>query len=300
MGNVQTAGGNQLYTDVEMYDGTMFEGVETRVNRMLGEMDRRKGNCPGGAYRAVMSVVVPMILYPAVFSSLPYASLEKMQNRIDKTLRSKFKLTQGVAYDLLHTHEELGGMGLDRLRNIIGDRQVHMIKKGLNSEGAFGHVMKEAVNRLRHQAGTELNPLEHKVMDQVSNDGQFWINSVKTWMESYEIDITGCALQPRDEEKNTTEDVFVMDLVKQKGHRRIIGPWLRKSNVQTISDMITPEGEWRGWLAQGVEWETLKNIAEVGKKIRGRGKWVRNVQCAIQSTPKRTTDNERYREQHGK
>ena len=118
-------------------------------------------------------------------------------------------------------------------------------------------------------------------MDQVSNDGQFWINSVKTWMESYEIDIIGCALQPRDEEKNTTEDVFVMDLVKQKGHRRIIGPWLRKSNVQTISDMITPEGEWRGWLAQGVEWETLKNIAEVGKKIRGRGKWVRNVQYRV-------------------
>ena len=112
-----------------------------------------------------MIKVLPMVMYPAVYASSIHTKLEKIQNRIDQTMRKTFNLPTDAGYDLLHAHEDLGGMGLDRVEDMVGERQVKMLKQGINSNALYGKTIRAAIYRLQHQAGTGEDPLQNKVME---------------------------------------------------------------------------------------------------------------------------------------
>ena len=103
-----------------MYDGSMHEGVVSRVTKMIQTMRKRKGLNEGGTYRTLQSLIIPTILYPMKYANGNNDIIEKLEKQINQLLKEKCRVPNGVKYEYMHVHKDLGGLGIDTLENTIG------------------------------------------------------------------------------------------------------------------------------------------------------------------------------------
>jgi hypothetical protein len=87
--------------------------VETNVNSLLS-----KNLSIGAANKALHSVIIPQILYPATFNNMGETEIEKLQVKIRAVFRKKMKgRARNLPNDIVHGHKALGGMGIDKLED---------------------------------------------------------------------------------------------------------------------------------------------------------------------------------------
>ena len=46
--------------------------------------------------------------------------IEKLEQQIHQLLKEKCRVPNGVKYEYIHVHKDLGGLGVDTLENTIG------------------------------------------------------------------------------------------------------------------------------------------------------------------------------------
>ena len=86
--------------------------------------------------------------------------IEKLEKQINQLLKGKCTVPNGVKYEYMHVHKDLGGLGIDTLEDTIGYEKLKIIMKGLNGKGTFEKLMTEAVERLQHYTQSNRSPLE--------------------------------------------------------------------------------------------------------------------------------------------
>ena len=96
LGNIQNNKGETKLVDTEMYDGSMHEGVVSRVTKMIQTMRKRKGLNEGGTYRTLQSLIIPTILYPMKYANGNNDIIEKLEKQINQLLKEKCRVPNGV------------------------------------------------------------------------------------------------------------------------------------------------------------------------------------------------------------
>jgi len=109
LGNIQTAEGRASVLNVDMYDGTKKEGIKQRQERNIRIMKAR--NITGaGAMQVLKVVIYKQIIYPAQFAQYTNKDIQKLQGKIDAMIRKHTRMSQRISSDIIHTHEQMGGI----------------------------------------------------------------------------------------------------------------------------------------------------------------------------------------------
>ena len=98
-------------------------------------------------------------MYPTKCANGNTNIIEKLEQQINQLLKEKCRVPNGVKYEYMHVHKDLGGLGIDTLENTIGYEKLKILMKGLNGKGTFGKLMTEAVERLQHYTQSNQYPL---------------------------------------------------------------------------------------------------------------------------------------------
>ena len=276
LGNIQNNKGETKLVDTEMYDGSMHEGVVSRVTKMIQTMRKRKGLNEGGTYRTLQSLIIPTILYPMKYANGNNDIIEKLEKQINQLLKEKCRVPNGVKYEYMHVHKDLGGLGIDTLENTIGYEKLKILMKGLNGKGTFGKLMAEAVERLQHYTQSNQNPLETGT-NHVVDKNDMWLLTLSKWMEKNRITIK---TEKREIFKMNCEgDMMIVDAMETISGKQIAWNWVQEHKLNKMSDTITPNGNERVILQQrkSVDPGYARINNEMAYKRRKMARWYSKV-----------------------
>jgi len=101
-----------------VYDGTKKEGIKKRQEWNIRVMKAR--NITGaGAMQVLKVVIYKRIIYPAQFSQYTNKDIQKLQEKIDAMIRKHTRTSQRIPSDIIHTHEQMGGIVEAKIDDII-------------------------------------------------------------------------------------------------------------------------------------------------------------------------------------
>jgi hypothetical protein len=98
-------------------------------------MRKRKGLNEGGTYRTLQSLIIPTILYPMKYANGNNDIIEKLEKQINQLLKEKCRVPNGVKYEYMYVHKDLGGLGIDTLENTIGYEKLKNINERAEWKG---------------------------------------------------------------------------------------------------------------------------------------------------------------------
>ena len=89
--------------------------------------------------------------------------LAKLGKLIDQTLRYKLKLPTHINTEVIYMHEDAGGIGQDKIEDLVNIDRLVLLLKCLNQNNEMGIIMQGAVERLKDYSGISTNPLSTNV-----------------------------------------------------------------------------------------------------------------------------------------
>jgi hypothetical protein len=118
LGNVQNGAGQYHIRDTKMHDGSVCEGVLAKLKKNSRAMRAR--NITGSAVIQILKIVIyKQIAYPAQFAQYLPKEYAAIQKQVDSIIRRHVRITSRVGSGLIHTHEQIGGMGESRVKDIV-------------------------------------------------------------------------------------------------------------------------------------------------------------------------------------
>ena len=172
-----------------MYDESTQDNILTKVTNNMNAANSR--NITGAGLVQVLNAVIKnQILYPTTYANTTEEQIEQMENKIRKTLRSKLKIPNHINNDILYAHEDIGGIGENKLVDTISVNRILLIMQSIRWKGEMFDIVMGALEREKDYANINTNPLEHSYTDYVDEDSSSWIHQIKKWMEKNNITIT--------------------------------------------------------------------------------------------------------------
>jgi len=85
-------------------------------------------NITGPVVIQILKIVMyKQITYPAQFAQYLPKEYTTIQKWIDSVIRKHTRITNRVGSDLIHTHEQMGGMGEARVEDIVNTEKLLML-----------------------------------------------------------------------------------------------------------------------------------------------------------------------------
>ena len=181
--------------------------------------------------------------------------IEKLQITIRQVVRRKMKgRARNLPNDIIHGHKDLGGLGIDKLVDVINAARLKMLERFLHNHNMSHDIILGAIHRLRKYAKTNTNPMETKICDYVEPCETMWLYHLKQWMEEHDIELRGGPQHetvPMDAAGaimiTKTKDRAIIDDIYSKRNKPVVWKWLRKNNIHNVSDLLDAENkiQWR-------------------------------------------------------
>ena len=158
-----------------MHDGSMYENILSKtcnnVNNLLS-----RGISLSAAQVAVNRVIIPQIMYPAVYNNMSSTEIDLLQIEIRKIIRKKMKgRARNLPNDIIHGHTDFGGLGIDCIEDTINAARLKMVERFLNNDNMSTDIMLGTIHRLRRYARTRHNPMETDVCKYIDPAPNMWI-----------------------------------------------------------------------------------------------------------------------------
>ena len=107
LGNVQNAEGRTTIQDVKMHDGSTFENILTKTKNNINTL-KKKAISITAANIAVQTVIIPQIMYPAIYNNMSANEIEQLQIKIRQIYRTKMKgRARNLPNNIVHGHKNL-------------------------------------------------------------------------------------------------------------------------------------------------------------------------------------------------
>ena len=198
--NIQNAKGNTPTESTKMYDGSIQTNILTKVTNDMKAANSR--NITGaGLIQVLKAVITRQILYPTTYANTTEEQIEQMEKKIRATLRTKLKVPNHINNEILYAHEDMGGIGEDKLTDTINTNRVVLIMQSIRWKGEMYDIIMGAIEREKIHANINTNPLEHEFTN-YTDEHESWIYHIKKWMEKNKITIV---IKINGNEKKTQE-----------------------------------------------------------------------------------------------
>ena len=116
-----------------MYDESTQENVLTKVTNNMNAANSR--NISGAGLIQVLNAVIKnQIIYPTTYANTTDEQIEQMEKKIRRTLRVKLKIPNHINNDLIYAHEDIGGVGENKLVDTINVNRVLERERALERE----------------------------------------------------------------------------------------------------------------------------------------------------------------------
>ena len=104
-------------------------------------------------------VLYKQILYPTTFANIGHLDTAKIQTSLQSALRKKLRLPSHIHSDYLHGHEDMGGLGEDRIIDLINIQRLLLLQRGLEGTTHLRLLLIGAMDRLQTYAKITTPPL---------------------------------------------------------------------------------------------------------------------------------------------
>ncbi len=165
-----------------------------------------------------------------------------MQNKLNSLLKLKLKLPHDANADLLTCHEKMGGIGENKLHDLININRRMILSNMLMGKGKVKAVMIGAIHRLAQLCETTTNTPASKCIHNVPlRHRTGWLVNLKSWMEEGDIQYTLEDLNKNiGRPQRCEEDIGIMDAYTSTDHRKRqqVWEWANTPNIAMLSDTI--------------------------------------------------------------
>ena len=237
LGNIQNAKGDTPIKSTKMYDESTQDNILTKVTNNMNAANSR--NITGAGLVQVLNAVIKnQILYPTTYANTTAEQIEQMEKKIRKTLRCKLKIPNHINNDILYAHEDIGGIGENKLVDTINVNRILLIMQSIRWKGEMFDIVMGALEREKDYANINTNPLEHSYTDYVDEDSSSWIHQIKKWMEKNNITIT-------IKDMKHTKKNRIMQHCHRKTNKNKIWKWINTNKVYTVEELVHTDLTWR-------------------------------------------------------
>ena len=158
MNNIQNAKGDTPIKSTKMYDESTQDNILTKVTNNMNAANSR--NITGAGLVQVLNAVIKnQILYPTTYANTTAEQIEQLEKKIRKTLRCKLKIPNHINNDILYAHEDIGGIGENKLVDTINVNILLLIMKSIRWKGEMFDIIMGALEREKDYANINTNPL---------------------------------------------------------------------------------------------------------------------------------------------
>jgi hypothetical protein len=275
LGNRQSAGGHNPLNNTVMYDGSIEEGITTKITTSINKL-RSRALTADGVIKAIKTVLIPQILYPTTFANVTGEDVAPMQKQLNSLLKVKLKLPHDSNADLLTCHEKMGGIGENTLQDLININRLMVLSNMLMGKGKVKQVMIGAIHRLARLCKTTSNPLSTKCITNVPLCHRTgWLVNLKQWMEDRDIKYTLPDLDDNmGEPPRCKGDTGIMDAydAHSQHKRQQVWKWAHAHSISMLSDTIQQD-----FIARPGIWDSPQQRSQIYnnivKKIKTLGEW---------------------------
>ena len=259
LGNIQNAEGTYISKPIQMYDKSESDSLYKKIKNDVKALGSRAITL-GGTVQMLHTVLYRRIIYPLTFAAVTEKQVTELQQMITKLIRRKAKLSKRVPSELLFTHENMGGLGLDTVETIVNLEKLFVVKQCLYTESTLKALMLEAIIRMeKYMKHTNCLTATDSTQALIEPQGN-WLYGMKKWMEKVGIKI-----------HNTTEDrpmTGVMNWCTRKTSKQRVWQWARKNKVEQIADILDADLEIRTWMFNKDE----KDVEDIMREAIGTWK----------------------------
>ena len=275
LGNIQNAKGDTTMKSVGTYDGTIHENIYTKTQNNINTLVGRKISITA-ANKALYSVIIPQIMYPATFNNMSAKEIEQLQVLVRKVFRKKMKgRARNLPNVIIHGHEDFGGMGVSELADLINAQRLKVLERFLQGDRMSHYIAVGAIHRLRLYAKTDRSPLTQAVCGYIDPAPHMWLYHLKQWMEQHEITMTYEAdyhAEPHTIDGKTAGrcpgDRGVIGCLKYEKHKRQVWHWLTDRQILLVSDVVGPDGSERSVDMTALSADALADVRQCVKETK--------------------------------
>jgi hypothetical protein len=187
-------------------------------------------------------------MYPAIYNNMPKYEIEELQVTVRKIFRAKMTgRARNLPNDIIHGHDDLGGMGVDKIEDTINTTRLKMVERFLYNQDMSHDIILGTIHRLREYARTSKSPMEVAICDYIDPNPNMWIYHLKKWMESEgrEIQLHNATYHQKVSRDgsgtptiNMHNDAAIIDCLQYKTHKPQVWSWLNEHRVSMVSELM--------------------------------------------------------------
>jgi hypothetical protein len=239
LGNIQNAAGHSPLETIKMHDDSTYENIQTKIKNHTATL-KRKNITAGGLLQVLKVVLHKQILYPTTFANVGEMDLNPIQSSLQSALRRKLRLPSHIHSDYIHAHEDMGGMGQDRMIDEINVQRLTLLIRSLEGTPHARQLMLGAIERLQKYARISTPPLTTFFTHTIDPPQGMWLYHLKVWMEQHNLTLDCASIKNMDCAKSTPH---IMSACTRKTQSREMWRWCNIHNLTTFSDLLLSNAE---------------------------------------------------------
>ena len=236
LGNIQNAKGENSIKNTIMYDGSQQMNILDKTALNMKALLSRNITI-GGTLQVIKSVVLRQILYPTMFSNLNEIEIDKIQRKVQTTIRKKMRLPKYMNNYIMYMHEDMGGMGQNSIIDQVNTERLMILLSCMEEGGQMKKIINGAIYRLKMEARINNNPLATTITNYMTPNTKSWLYNLKVWMEKKDITI----IQPGNDTLQK-QDKSIMETCERLTGKNEVWNLINRKNITSIADTLHSNG----------------------------------------------------------